>query len=181
MAKKKRTPEQIRESKRLRQQRKREAERRAAIEIWEDRDGKARPTPERRAKGAFRLVTGENAGLSVAVDDHATTLDRMRGEKLITPEQSQGGHDFAALMERTRLVSAGRSCIDFEPVGHEPLEEASAQEERDERDRRELYLACGMLTWAELRRVCVDGYWPRDVERLRAGLDLCAQFWGKRC
>jgi hypothetical protein len=84
-------------------------------------------------------------------------------------------------MERTRMVSQGRSCIDFEPVGHEPLDEPTHAELRDEQDRRELYIALGPNAWAEMRHVCVEGYSPRDIERLKTGLDICAEFWVRRC
>lgn len=149
----------------------------AAADVWQDRDGKARPTPERRAKGAFVLRDTEDAGVTCAVDEGATTLDRLNLRGIINRDQCQGGHDFAALMERTRMVSSGRSCLDFSPVGFDSGNGNEWQEERDSRDRSELYLACGMLTWAELRRVCCEGQPPRSVERLKAGLDLCARFW----
>lgn len=145
---------------------------------WEARpeSGKDRPTPERKTKGAFRLVDGEDAGVTVAVDMESTLLDRLASRRIITPEQAQGGHDFASLMERTRLVSQGRSCLNFEPVGHDESEPTHA-ELRDQQERREIYLACGSLTFAELRRTCCDERMPKDILRLREGLDLCVKFW----
>lgn len=166
-----------RHKKRARQRAKREKSAAVAAEIWADRDGKRRPTEERRQKGAFVLRDGDDAGVTVAVDEAATCLDRLRIAGRITDEQCQGGQDYAALMERTRMISGGRSCIDFTPVGYDGGGSDHA-EARDSRDRAELYLACGMLTWAEMRRVCCDQHEPKDMARLRAGLDICAKFWG---
>lgn len=149
----------------------------AAAEIWTPREGKDRPTPERLSKGAFVLRDTEDAGVTHAVDEGATELDRLAIRGLITEDQRDGGHDFAALMERTRLVSRGRSCLDFTPVGYDGGEGNEWQEKRDSQDRAELYLACGMATWAELRRVCCEGHAPTSIERLRHGLTVCAEFW----
>lgn len=151
----------------------------AQAENWTDRDGKARPTPERRAKGAFVLRDGEDAGVTVAVDEACTELDRLRRRGILTDEQAQGGHDLAALLERTRLTAPGRSCLDISPVGFDDSE-PSHGELRDARERAELYLSCGVLTWRELRRVCHEGLAPRSLIRLREGLDICARYWGLR-
>jgi len=156
---------------------KQEADQKARHEIWEDREGKARPTPERRSKGSFVLRDGEDAGLTVAVDERPTMLDHLRAAGVITEDQCQGGMDFAALIARTAMVRTGRSCIDFSPVGHIE-DEPTAQDEWDERERKELYLACGVATYRELWRVAVEGQPVRNIPRLRDGLDLCAKFWG---
>ena len=155
----------------------------AAVEaaIWTDRDGKARPTPERKAKGDFVLRDGDDAGVTVAVDQTVTELDRLRNRGVITPDQAQGGHDFAALLDRTRLTSPGRSCLNFDPVGYDGGDTQSHSAERDAQERAEIYLACGVATFAELRSVCCDMHPPRSLIRLRSGLSLCAKFWGKRC
>ncbi len=149
----------------------------AAADVWTDREGKARPTPERRMKGAFVLRDTEDAGVTVAVDEGATVLDRLASRGIITRAQCDGGHDFARLMERTRLTAKGRSCLDFSPVGYDSGNGNEWQEIRDNQDRDELYLGCGMATWAELRRVCCDDLPPRSLDRLRAGLSLCEAFW----
>lgn len=149
-----------------------------AAQIWEDREGKARPTPERLSKGAFVLRDTEDAGVTVAVDEAATMLDRLGRAGVITPEQVQAGHDLAALLERTRLVSGGRSCCDFSPVGHEGNAEPTHGELRDHRERAELHERCGHAVWADLRRVCHEGQRPHSPMRLSEGLTICARFWG---
>lgn len=151
------------------------------IERWaKDRAKQAQeerlePTDMRREKGLFACV--ELDGTWVERDLHATMVDRLRDAGLLTNEQAQGGHDFAALMQRMQLVPAGRSCLDNSPRGFDDQTEPTHAELRDERDRKELYLACGPLTWSEMRRVCVEQHAPRSLDRLRIGLDICAKFW----
>jgi len=148
-------------------------------EVWEDRVHRARPTLERLRKGKWRLEDTEAAGVTVAVDAESCELDRLAARGVITAEQRQAGLDYTELMRRTRLIGEGRSCIDFSPVGHDPDVYDDSGEIRDSQDRKELYLACGMMTWAELRRVCVEDRRPRDVARLREGLDVCERFFGR--
>lgn len=181
MAKRKRTPAEIKaakaERRKLREQAEREARKALEEQLVNDREGNRRPTPERVARGAFAVYDTEAAGVRFAVDTASTQLDRLRIAGTITPEQCQGGLDFAALIDRTRLIGQGRSCINFDPVGHDANDLDDPQAAHDERERRELYLACGTFTWAEMRRVCCEDRKPVDLDRLRAGLDLCVKFW----
>lgn len=148
-----------------------------AADIWQARDGKDRPTDERRNKGAFVLRDTEDAGVTVAVDEQATMLDALHRKGIIDGDQLQAGVSLAMLLHRTRLGSPGRSCLDFSPVGYDDSE-PTHQELRDVQERAEIYLGVGMFTWAEMQRVCQEGQKPRDVKRLRDGLDFCAQYWG---
>lgn len=148
-----------------------------SADIWSPRDGKDRPTEERRSKGAFVLRDTEDAGVTVAVDEQATMLDALHRKGVIDGDQLQAGVSLAMLFHRTRLGAAGRSCLDFSPVGYDDSE-PSHQELRDAQERAEIYLGVGMFTWAELRRVCQEGQRVRDAKRLRDGLDFCAQYWG---
>lgn len=149
---------------------------------WQDRpdSGKARPTPERRAKGSFVLRDTEDAGVTVAIDEAPTMLDRLHAKHIITASQRDGGLDLAALLRRTMLVSEGRSCLDWTPVATGDDSEPTHAELRDAEERAEIYLACGMVVFAELRRVCHEHQMPRSIDRLRQGLDICARFWGGR-
>lgn len=151
-----------------------------AADNWEDRpdSGKSRPTAERKDKGRFVLRDGEDAGVSIAVDEAAHILDVLHSRGVITGDQRDAGHDIAALLERTRLVSAGRSCLDFTPVGHDDNREPTHGELRDTQERNDLYLGVGMLTFRELRHVCHEGNPPRSVDRLRDGLTFAAKMWG---
>lgn len=148
-----------------------------SADIWQDRDGKARPTSERRARGSWVLRDGEDAGVTIAVDEHAHVLDQMASKSIITSDQQQAGHDLAALMERTRLVAGGRSCLDFTPVGHEGDAEPTHSELRDAKERRDLYAKIGAGVWAQLRMVCHEGHWPDRINDLRGGLDVAAKYW----
>ncbi len=122
------------------------------------------------------MMDDSNSG--AFIDQASTILGRLSICGVISMEQAQGGHDFAALMRRMQMVPEGRSCLDISPVGYQEYTEPSHAELRDKQDRDELYLACRMLTWHELRRVCVDQDRPKSIERLRKGLDLCVAFWG---
>ena len=146
-----------------------------AADNWADRDGKARPTPERRAKGAFVLRDTEDAGVTVAVDEGATQLDRLHMRGVITAEQCQAGHDLAAILYRTRLVSAGRSCLDWTPVGPDTDDAPETwQQERDRVQRTRIFMRCrGQWVWPELVRTCRDDEPPRKIDALRDGLDVC--------
>ena len=172
----------IKRSKKLRRADRKAQSIAAAAEIWEPREGKERPTPERRAKGAFVLRDTEDAGVTVAVDEGATELDRLALRGTITEDQRQAGHDLAQVLHRTRLTSSGRSCIDMTPVGHQSLEDSDDdwQAKRDEQQRQAVYLRCrGPWVWPELIRVCRDDEPVRDVASLRSGLDVAMKVFGR--
>jgi len=148
-------------------------------ENWTDREGKARPTPERKAKGVFVLRDGDDAGVTVAVDECSTMLDQLRMHGIITDPQCQAGHDFAAMLNRMQMVSPGRSCLDFTPVGYDGDHEPTHAELRDKDDRIKIFAKCsGPWVWPELRRVCFENDKPRDLKSLISGLDICAVYWG---
>lgn len=148
-------------------------------ENWQDREGKARPTPERRAKGVFVLRDGDDAGVTVAVDEAVTMLDQLRRNGTITDPQCQAGHDFAAMLNRMQMVSPGRSCLDFTPVGYEGDHDPTHAELRDKADRIALFAKCsGPWVWAELRRVCYEHDKPKHMPSLISGLNMCADYWG---
>ena len=163
-----------------REARKAELERQAAearAEAWRDKPTEARPTPERQRKGAFALRPVDDTP-SVAVDEAPTMLDVLHRAGAITNNQRDGGLDLAALLRRTMLVSEGRSCLDWTPVATGDDSAPTHAELRDAEERAEIYLACGMVVFAELRRVCHEHQMPRSLDRLRQGLDICARFWG---
>lgn len=143
-------------------------------DLWEDRDGNARPTPERMTHAAFTLHDTEDAGArcAVAIDDYL--LDKLCAKGLITADQKSAGWDYARLHASNRLTSSGRSCLDFSPVGYDaslPDDPGKAQE------WHELYLCLGVAFNDECRRVCVDHRKPRDLSTLRAALDICVKFF----
>lgn len=160
---------------------KRMAAREAAAQIeakrWIPREGKDRPTQQRLTKGAFVLRDTEDAGVSVAVDENATMLDRLRSAGLISEDQRQAGHDLAGVLQRTSLAPQGRSCLDMTPRGHHGDDtDETWQERRDSQQRRLVWARCkGPWVWPELMRVCRDDEACRHIDSLRSGLDICVQ------
>lgn len=172
--------ERIRQDRAARRAEKKAQMQAAAAERWADRDGKARPTPERRAKGAFVLRDGEAEGESFAVDEAATVLDRLAMAGVINEDQRQGGIDLAMVLHRTRLGHQGRSCCDFTPTGYQDDEPETHQQQRDRQQRAQVYASCrGPWVWPELYRVCGEDQQPRHIESLRAGLDVCVKVFGR--
>jgi len=152
----------------------------AAAEIWTPREGKDRPTPERIAKGAFVLRDTEDAGVTHAVDEGATELDRLAMRGILTEDQRQAGHDLAQVLHRTRLTSTGRSCLDITPVGYDSGDGDDWQAKRDNEQRQAVFLRCrGPWVWPELIRVCRDDEPVRHVPSLRDGLDIAAKVFGR--
>lgn len=165
--------------KKARQEQRKERSLAVEADNWQPRDGKDRPTPERKAKGKFELIDGEDAGVTIAIDRQATVLDQLQAAGHLTPEQCEAGLDFAALMARTRLVSQGRSCLDFTPVGYEGDIEDEASK-ADEAARAKIFARCnGPWVWAELRRVCCENRPVSHLASLQDGLDICAKILGR--
>jgi hypothetical protein len=142
--------------------------------IWEDRIDNARPTAQRLQKGVFVLRDTEDAGVRHAVDTAAHPLDVMRQNGTLTEEQATAGFDMANLIAMTRMVSQGRSCLDFSPVGHDGNLSDNAQAGSD---RTRLYSDMGQARWAECYRVCAEGRRPSNMAVLRDGLDVCVKFF----
>ncbi len=76
-----------REKRRMKQ----EASAAVTADIWQDREGKARPTDERRRQGSWVLRDGEDAGVTIAVDEHAHVLDQMASKSIISSDQQPPG------------------------------------------------------------------------------------------
>lgn len=158
-----------------------EEARQAEIRRWQPREGRDRPTDERRAKGVFALRDTEDAGVTVAVDEGGTEIDRLAARGLITEDQRQAGHDLAAVLYRTGAAPAGRSCLDVTPRGHPDGDaEETHHEARDRQQRQQVWIKCrGSWVWPELVRVCGHDEPVRHLESLRAGLDVCSRVFGK--
>lgn len=148
----------------------------AAAENWDDREGKARPTPQRRLKGVFSLRDGDEAGVSVAVDHASGVIDALAHANHITARQREAGHVFEEVSRGAIGSPAGRSCVDFTPAGYgDDDDEATAK---------------AQARWASLRRVmsiahrqecmavCWQGAKPHSLSRLRAALDIVGDWAG---
>lgn len=160
-----------------RRKRKQEDDARAKAEIWDDRDGKARPTEQRRIKGVFRLREGDDAGVSIAVDEASCTVDRLHASGVLTDRQREAGHGFEATARGVLGSPAGRSCCDMTPVGHDgDSDDDGAIEARRRWDslRRMLHPD----DRRELVAVCWEGHRPVSLDRLRRGLDATGDWMG---
>jgi hypothetical protein len=155
----------------------------AAAQIWDDREGKARPTPQRRRKGVFSLRDGDDAGVSVAVDEASSCIDALAVQRLITARQREAGHVFEEVSRGAIGSPAGRSCVDFTPVGHEG-DEDDEDAVRAQARWRSLRRMLSPAHRQECMAVCWQGAQPVSMDRLRAALDVVGDWAGlekERC
>lgn len=149
----------------------------ARLETWVDREGKARPTPQRIRKGVFSLRDAEDAGVTVAVDSASCVIDALAERRVLTARQREAGHIFEDVVRGAMGSPAGRSCVDFSPVGHD----GDVEDEDAIRAQRRWSSLRRMLRPAD-RQECMAACWqgqaPRSVERLRAALDAVGDWAG---
>lgn len=149
----------------------------AAAEIWEDRDGKARPTPQRRLKGVFSLRDGDDAGVSVAVDQRACTIWTLLDLGLIDKRQAEAGEIFEEVARGGIGSPSSRSCIDFSPVGHDGDGDDDAAIRARSR-WRSLQRMLSPSDRQECMAVCWQHVMPRSISRLRHALDIVGDWAG---
>ncbi len=149
----------------------------SAAEIWDDRDGKARPTPQRRLKGVFSLRDGDEAGVAVAVDGASCVIDWLAARGAITPRQREAGHGFEDAARGVLGSPAGRSCCDMTPVGHDGDgdDEAAIHARRRWDSLRRMLIPADRR---ELEAVCWSRHRPVSMDRLRRGLDATGDWMG---
>lgn len=151
---------------------------------WEDKPdrGRSRPTLERIRKGQYRLVTGDDAGVTVAIDETSDPLRDCYFKGKIPAGLLYAGERFEGLC-RSQVKHGPRSCLDWMPRGAgEP--ESDYQARRHEM-WRDLCRVMGMETSFILMDVCFhhNGTGPRRPDarrwvRLLDGLETCRKFWG---
>jgi hypothetical protein len=120
-------------------------------------------------------VDAEDAGVQTAIDESLskTVLQRLFEEHIISGRQCEAGDRFAAAYRSRWPETSPRTCLNFEPVGHETLEDTEEEIQAAARWRE----ICAHLPdpeRAECERVCGKQFPPRNIDALRAGLDLCA-------
>lgn len=150
----------------------------AKAEIWDDRDGKARPTPQRRLKGVFSLRDAEDAGVSVAVDQASGTIDRLAHVRVITSRQREAGHIFEEVVRGSIGSPAGRSCVDFSPVGYDGDEADDESAQRAQSRWRSLRRMLPPKQRQECMAVCWQGQLPRSIGLLREALTVVGDWAG---
>ena len=133
-----------------------------------------RPTPEREAKGQFRMPSGRGKQRLPAVDEHHDTVARLHAAGLLSDAQETAARDWNALKQDVRAemgISQGRSCLDISPVGHDSHDGNPEIMQRWRRVEAEL----GPCKTGALDYTCVFGHPPRNLPLLRAALNLFAR------
>lgn len=133
-----------------------------------------RPTPEREAKGRFRMPSGRGKQRLPAIDEHHDTIAKLHIAKLLSDSQEAAARDWQALKADVRAelgISQGRSCLDISPVGHDSHDGNPEVMQRWRRVEAEL----GPWKTGALDYTCVLGHPPRNLPLLRAALNLFAR------
>jgi len=152
-------------------------------EQWADQPGRARPTPERRRRGSYRLVDGEDAGIRVAIDERSTPLRDAYASGKLTPRQLDAGEKFEELYRIVMGSPGPRSCLDWSPRGHSESEPEYAA--RAWAEWKALGRSIPSASAAVMVEVCclhqpTGRRCPNRARwrRLCEGLDGAAEYWG---
>lgn len=130
-----------------------------------------RPTPEREAKGQFRMPSGRGKQRLPAVDEHHDTVARLHAAGLLSDSQEAAARDWQALKNRVYAelsIDRPRSCIDFSHGGYD-----SGDGDPDLmlfwlRVEAEL----GSFKTGVLDYTVILGHCPANLELLRKALDI---------
>lgn len=146
------------------------------MDPWADNpnEDRARPTPQRRKRGAFRLVRLEKNGPSAAIDVTAQPIMAALASGVITERQYDAAVRFEQLARQIRGPVGQRSCLDLEPVGHDESDGAEEAEREWGAIRKE-------LGFAVFQAVDAVAYHHDRIERVRLvrqGLDWLGDYWG---
>lgn len=137
---------------------------------------KARPTPERRKRGAWQEIGGKAAVERYLRDVEAHLIDALEWRGIITQEQADAGRDFERLVRAaTETPQARDSTTIWEPKGFEN-DDGNVKAVRD---RRELYLFLGVYRDRLLRRACVNNEKLKlnELQLLPEALNECVRFF----
>ena len=132
-----------------------------------------RPTPEREAKGRFRMPSGRGKQRLPAIDEHHDTIAKLHNAKLLSDSQEAAARDWQALKAEVRAelgVRGSRSCLDISPAGHDSDDGNPEVMRRWRRIEAEL----GAWKTGALDYTCVLGNPPtvKTLPLLRGALDL---------
>lgn len=144
----------------------------------QDRPGNARPTPERARKGAYRIGETKDAGIRYAIDEHSDPLQRAYAQKLIEPWEWDAAEAFEELARRNMGDVGQRSCINFEPVGHDDTDGDVEAAAKWKVIRMKLQDCGGFPVWQQVQAVCYFRDEITDYRLLRHGLEVCAEYFG---
>ena len=156
---------------------KRQQEHLARIENWTDREDKRRPTPQRIIKGVFSLRDGDDAGVTIAVDGASCVIDALATKGRITARQREAGHIFEDVVRGAVGSPAGRSCVDFSPVGYE-----GDHDDEDTIRAQKRWNSLRRMMRPQDRQECMAVCWqqqaPRNLNRLTSALNVVADWAG---
>lgn len=142
----------------------------SAQAVTEPRNEAIRPTPERRAKGSFRMPKGQLRHTMPAHDEAHDTIAKLHRAGLISDAQESSARDWQRLKADVRAelgINQGRSCLDISPIGHDDSEgdpELMARWREIEAELGSWKVGC--LDWT-----CVLGHPPANLDLFRSALN----------
>lgn len=148
---------------------------------WEPREGLDRPTAERRNRGVFTMVDGENAGESYAQDMACDPVSALKEAGRLTPQQAEAAYRYEDLARAAMGSPSSKDSIaalhrvDCERSGEDYA--PSPAEERTQKEWRDLVTMLNRRTQIELLNVCWEHKPTRAINILRVGLDIVADFY----
>lgn len=142
---------------------------------WKPREHRDRPTKERLRRGKWELHDTDIAGVTVARDMSCLWIDKLHQAGILSADQMGAAVDFYELHTRTKVTKQGRSCLNMEPVGHDPeIDEATENAMLAEKELRQ---ELGPRLYWVLVKVCVDNQLQPSMTEAKEGLDRCIKFF----
>jgi len=155
-------------------------------DAWQDIPGQHRPTPERMARGNYRLGLADRQGVKVAIDDASTPLRQALSRKVLTLRQVEAGERYEELHRAVWGGSGSKDSLDMSPRGG-VIHETEPQAMRNIANSRKLE---GLLTMMDAKTELVlyqiaVGLEPigdcrptyKRYRHLVLALDICADFF----
>lgn len=125
----------------------------------------------------FSLRDGEDAGVTIAVDAASCVISALAERGAISARQREAGHIFEEVARGAVGSPAGRSCMDFSPVGYEgDLDDEDAI--RAQKRWNSLRRMMRPQDRQECMAVCWQRVQPSSINRLRSALDIVADWAG---
>lgn len=156
------------------------------VNEMQDRPGQARPTPERIAKGSYRVGETSRAGICFAVDEDATPVRAAYRRGKLTKRQVDAAEAYEEHHTFVWGRGGSRDCLDTSPRGGTSHGSDSQQMRCASANRRLTALMTRMD--AKVARVLFDVCVRQEAigdcrptykryQHLVLGLDICADFY----
>lgn len=152
----------------------------------QDRQGQARPTPERIAKGSYRVGETSRAGIRFVMDEDATPIRAAHRRGKLTRRQVDAAEAYEEHHTSVWGRGGSRDCLDTSPRGGASHESDSQQMRWASANRRlnALMALMDAKVAKVLFDVCVNQEAIGDCrptykryQHLVLGLDICADFY----